>query len=106
MLLFMAGRETPQRMHTMNKTLRTEFARVFGSVNGDNTAAGLYADGWPCGVHYWSATAIHVLSEYGDDFGATKSGNSKVCAALERAGATMHPDCAAAVARAEAVSAW
>lgn len=88
-----------------NPTLRSEFSRVFGSVNGDNTAAGLYADGWPCGVHYWAETAIRVLAEYGDGFGATESGDSKVCAALERAGAMMHPDCAAAVARAEAVRA-
>ena len=71
----------------MNVKLHSEFARVFGSVHGNNESIGLMAEGWPEHVRYKAEKALPVLNKFPDLFGATEAGDSKVCTALFVAGA-------------------
>lgn len=76
----------PFNADTFN-ALCAEFNRVFGSCN---IYGGIFANGWEGPVYYWMERATKVLVEFGDGFGTSEAGDSRVCAALEKAGAVKH----------------
>ena len=68
--------------------IESQFCRVFGACIVDDDGA-LRAPGWPDSVHYHAEIAAGVLTAFPALFGTTRYGDSKVCQALESAGAFM-----------------